>query len=286
MWKPIWHRDVKPSNIFLAKPLPSSGIFVEWEPKLGGLDAAKFQYECPSDEPINAANDVYRLGETIHMLCTGRTPSMTYEMNERMYNLGLLDELAERPAPTASISKSEDDDSDVDMEDASAAEKDCNVPIPVNTPNEVLVELGLAPGEGGYSDVLEQLLKFTLGPDKKWRISAAKLHRVASTFYDCAALKASQQNSESVSEFQQYFADAVKEWGPEDVLEMALAKDDEKNAKNIDTDDEDIEGGGDEVDEDDDDDAMDVDAGNNRPQRPGVRWADEVGKSLVSYSSA
>src|ERR1700744_1716098 len=121
-------------------------------------------------------------------------------------------------------------------------------------PSEILVDLGLPNGEGGYSDVLDQLLKFTL--DDSFRMSASTLHRVASTFYDCAALKAKKQNPKTVKEFQEYFAKAVKEWGAEEVMQMTLSTDKDKKSKPVvdsnNDDDIDMDSDGDEEDEDGD----------------------------------
>ena len=236
-WKPIWHRDVKLGNIFLAKPLASSGKFVEWEPKLGDFDSAKYQYECPHDEPLDAANDVYRLGATIHMLCTGRHPRMTYEMNERMHDLGLLEQRAERPAPTETCrdpkQKDPFDDSEEECWNEPEEKEYCNVAIPVSTPNEELIKLGPRHWRRRISPTtLEELLTpLAQRPDKKGRISALKLHRVATTFYNCAAHKARLESPDSVSQFQDKFARVIKEWGPEEVLMMTADKSHQKDKK-------------------------------------------------------
>jgi serine/threonine protein kinase len=205
LWKPIWHRDLKLSNIFLAKPAASAGIFVEWEPKLGNFNCAKYKYECTPDEPLDDDNDVYELGS---MICMGRSPGMTYEMNEFMYDQGLLRRLRKGPPD-------------------SSPQDYCDAPIPVSHPNEEPRELGIALGEGGYSEALDKLLEFVLHPTREYRYPAAKLYLIASKVYDVAAFKAKSESPESIIDFQEKFATTVNEWGLNEILMWAADADEE-----------------------------------------------------------
>jgi serine/threonine protein kinase len=209
LWKPIWHRDVRMNNIFLAKPGASSERFVEWEPKLGDFDSAIFKHESRLKGALDAANDVYQLGSVIYALCLGSAPRMAYEMADKLHRIGLLEQRPERPPP------------------GSPGSGDCLVAIPVNTPSQKLEELGLPPGQGGYSEALERVLRFALHPDKAHRSSAAKLNHIATKFYNLASFKAMRENPESVSDFQDKFAAAVKDWGLSEVLSVAATTDTE-----------------------------------------------------------
>jgi serine/threonine protein kinase len=186
---------VKLGNIFLAKP-DESDIFNQYEPKLGDFDSAKFADAGSQDDPHDAAFDVYKLGAAMHLLCVGKHPKAPFNVYQDLVRIGLAEQPEGAPLPPVEYRGSE---------------VYYKVSVPVNTPNEKLAELGIDPGEGGYSDALEAILKCALNVNKTDRITAVELHRRTTMFYRYASGIAMEQEPESVADFQAKFALAAKE---------------------------------------------------------------------------